>query len=147
MLVSTLGAAMDAGTANSDELEKCAVLVESASGKLESKVLPSLHVLTQDADATFSLPTDAPPKVKGLMCGRQSIVPRANDYKVLVAGYTLNIIVDDRGGVLEIVDGQLRFRMISGEMTESEAQSVQTFLNESQPFFYAPQFSKGRSEK
>lgn len=125
-----------------DKGEKCGVLFRNASGTLENKVLPSLHLITLDDGATFSLPKDAPANVETLMCGRESITPHANDYKALIAGYPLNIVVDDRVGVLEVSSGQLRFRMIRGKMTEAETRSVQEFLNDSQKFFDAPESSE-----
>ena len=116
-------------------LEKCAVLFEAPSGGIKHAFLPSLHILSLAPNATFSLPSDAPPNVKAVQCGRQSLGPSQYDYKVLAAGYPLNIVTDKRLGVLEIVKGQLRFRMLDGEMSESEIKHVERFLNESQPLF------------
>ncbi|MEG3158228.1 hypothetical protein ACKVMH_10120 [Lysobacter zhanggongensis] len=116
-------------------LEKCAVLFETPSGEIKQAFLPSLQVLSLAPDATFSLPPDAPPNVKAVQCGRHSLGPSQHDYKVLAAGYPFNIVADQRVGVLEIVKGQLRFRMLDGEMNESEIEHVQAFLNESQPLF------------
>jgi hypothetical protein len=67
------------------------------------------------------------------MCGRSSLIPAPNDYKVLLAGLTLGIARNDeadaRLGVLEQVDGKLQFRMIVGVLTAAEMTALQPRLN------------------
>jgi hypothetical protein len=136
--VATNSYGTNSETAPSKILEKCGVLFEADSGEIKNQILPTLHVAALDQHAEFSLPSEVPARVRGIMCGRESIVPLANDYKVLLAGYTFNIVAGERVGVLEISGGQLRFRMIDGKMSDEEAASMQEFLNVSQPFFDAP---------
>jgi hypothetical protein len=116
-------------------VEKCGVVYEDAKGKSTSMVLPSLHVLDLADDAGFSLPADAPAKVTVVQCGRDTIVPQKNDYKVLVAGFPFVIIGDDRVLFLEVVDGQLQVQIKEGQFTEAEIPRLQAFLNEAQPAY------------
>jgi len=118
-------------------VEKCGVVYEDAKGKATSMVLPSVHVLDLTDDATFTLPAEAPAKVTVVQCGRDTIVPQKNDYKVLVAGFPFAIIAEDgRVLFLEIVDGQLQVQIKDGQFTEAEIPHLQAFLNEAQPHFY-----------
>jgi len=115
----------------------CGVFVRGEDGKTNLVVLPSLHVLASTTqEGAFKLPIDAPAKVAGMMCGRSSLIPAPNDYKLLQAGFTLAIVRNDeseaRTGVLEIVSGRLQFRMIDGVMTKEETNALQPRLNEMQ---------------
>ena len=116
--------------------ERCAVLFEATEGKIEHAFLPSLSVATLAPEQAFALPPDAPAKVRSIQCGRGSLVPGANDLKPLQAGYPISIVASGRVGVLEAVAGQLRFRMIEGEMTEAESELVQRALNQAQEQFH-----------
>jgi hypothetical protein len=100
-------------------------------------VMPDLHVLAQTAAAGAFSPGLAPGSA--IECGRSDFVPAENDWKVLAAGYPL-FIVDanpgaDRIGVLEISDGQVRYRAIHGQFTPDEATRVQARLNAFQLHF------------
>ena len=115
----------------------CGVMVRGDDGKTNIIVLPSLHVLASTAqEGAFKLPTDAPANVMGMMCGRSSLIPAPNDYKLLQAGFTLAIVRNDesksRAGVLELVSGRLQFRMIDGVMSKEETNALQPRLNEMQ---------------
>jgi hypothetical protein len=66
------------------------------------------------------------------MCGRSSIVPAANDYKVLVAGFPFDIVNDSRIAALELSNGQVRLRMVQGTLTPEELKPVQNRLDEFQ---------------
>lgn len=66
--------------------EKCGVMHEKG-GKLEVTVLPSLKVFEATSREEFMLPEDAPPRVKAVQCGRNSIVPERNDDKIILAGF------------------------------------------------------------
>lgn len=112
--------------------ERCAVLFETTDGEIEHAFLESLSVAELAQDQAFSLPPDAPPKVRSIQCGRETLVPGDNDLKVLRAGYPISIVANGRVGVLELVAGQLRFRMLSGDMTEPESILMQRTLNKAQ---------------
>ena len=118
--------------------EKCAVIFKAPDGALKTMVLPSLSVGGLAPDAPFQLPKDAPPDVKALMCGRDSLVPGPNDYKVLRAGLPISIVADDRLATLEASGGQLRFRVTQGQMTPEESTRTQAALNAQQAGFSAP---------
>ena len=111
--------------------ERCDVLFESG-GEIKNLLLMSLRVLNLADSAKFKLPPDAPPKVKAVRCGRDVIVPQRNDYKVLQAGYPFSIVAGDRVGVLELAEGNLRYRLLKGELTAAEIPAVTAFINASQ---------------
>jgi hypothetical protein len=97
-------------------------------------VLPSLHVLTQtETSAQFSLPKDAPARVQGVMCGRSSLVPSPNDYKVVAAGFPLTIATNaekpGRMAVLELDKGRLQYRALEGKFTTHELEALLPVLN------------------
>jgi hypothetical protein len=118
-----------------DAAERCAVLHEVTPGQIVSTVLPSLSVEGLAAERAFSLPPEAPPHVQAIQCGRDSLVPGPNDYKVLQAGFPLSLVAGDRIGMLEAVDGRLRFRMLDGTMTPQETAQLQDALNVAQGHF------------
>jgi hypothetical protein len=136
MAIFASAKSMEAETSSPEKAENCGVMFYAENGEVKTEHLESLHVLTLNDNVDFALPKDAPKKIEGIICGRQSIVPERNDYKVLVSGYFLYIVSGDRVGALEILGGQLRFRLEKGNMTENEMPLVQKFLDESQPFFY-----------
>jgi hypothetical protein len=137
----TLGSASAAArrvTATPPSLQefKCGVFVTNQSGKVELKVLPTLHVLGM---ASFALPHDAPSGVSSVFCVRSAIAFAANDFEVLLAGYPFMIYSTDaeRIGALEISNGRLQLRMITGEMTVKEGNDGERYLNENQSKFNA----------
>jgi hypothetical protein len=112
----------------------CLAIAENSAGETKTVELPSLHVLDQTSKPeVFTLPADAPSQTRLIMCGRASIVPAPNDYKVLAAGFPLGIATNDekpsRAGVLEMVKGQVQFRMLDGIMTHAEMKLLQSRLN------------------
>jgi hypothetical protein len=112
--------------------ERCGVLYKGEDGELASVLLPSLAVLTLQDDEVFALPKDAPAQVQVVQCGRNSIVPQRNDYKVLAAGLPFSIVSGGRVGVLVVTDGHLQFQMLEGEMTPAEQPQVGAFLDQAQ---------------
>jgi hypothetical protein len=111
----------------------CLVLAKGADGTVRAEPLGSLHVLASTSRAgKFELPPDAPASPTGILCGRSSLIPGPNDYKVLLAGLSLGISRNDepngRVGVLEMVSGKLQFRMIDGILTEEEMKVLQRRL-------------------
>jgi len=109
--------------------EKCGVIFEVPGSAPQSMVLPSIHLASLGESDAFSLPPDAPKGVKAVQCGRDTIVPFRYDYKVIQAGLPLSIVAEGKVGVLEIAEGKLRFRMLSGKMSESEQSFVGAFLD------------------
>lgn len=140
--VESISFSASAESSDSPDFEKCGIQSVGASGKSEFKVSPSFNVTPLTNSTEFSLPKDAPEKVQFIQCGRQSIVPKSNDYKVISAGYLFTIVADNRIGVLEMVKGQLQYRMIEGEMTEPERKEVLSFLNKSQEILQNANSSK-----
>lgn len=112
----------------------CSAMVETLQGTVEPVDDASLKVLLQTA--TSSSFTYGREKTRAIRCLRSDIVPAANDYKVLGAGYPLYIVdastPETRIGVLEVSGGQFRFRTIQGELLSDEKQRLLLRLNEFQ---------------
>jgi hypothetical protein len=127
-----------AGRLGNSPLEKCGVIA-SVNGKETSVVLPSLHVLESTSrPGPFVLPADAPQHVSAIQCGRRSIIPAENDYKVLKAGFPFFIVAPDgRVVVLELSDGRLQASTQDGEFTPVEIGEIQAYLNKAQEYFNA----------
>lgn len=65
-----------------------------------------------------------------VMCQRNDLMPKANDFKVLVAGFPLIISGGDgRIAVLEIDSGKVQFRTLQGGFTNVEIPIVQNYLD------------------
>ena len=117
-------------------LEKCGV-IHKIEGKETVVALPSLHVIAATADSAFVLPKDAPSHVSAIQCGRLSLVPAKNDFKVLQAGFLFILVApDDRIAVMELSNGQLQYRTIKGVFASDEIPQIQEFLNANQKRFY-----------
>ena len=103
-------------------------------GTVHNLNLPELRVLVPTAQPGPFAPT-LPDGVVGILCGRASIIPAANDDKVLALGipfYILETGNPGRLGVLETSQGQFRFRMLEGTLRPEEEQPLQGRLNEFQ---------------
>jgi hypothetical protein len=121
--------------------EVCGIKHNLGGGQFDHFVLPSLHVLAI-GDADFVLPDYTPESVSVVICIRsEGVIPEQNDYKVVLAGYTFGIITTDgnRMVVFDTVDGQLRYQMLLGELTEDEIALMQRFLKNSRAFFTGKQ--------
>ena len=118
-------------------VEKCGVITE-VDGKSDSALLEGFRVSDLTVtDAPFKLPENAPDHVTVVECGRNSIVPEKNDYKVLLAGYVFAIVAPDgRVLFLEIENGLLMVSVKEGKFTPEEIPKIQAFVNASQEFFY-----------
>jgi hypothetical protein len=96
--------------------------------------LPDLRVLVPTAQPGRFAPT-LPDGVVAILCGRASIIPAENDDKVLALGipfYILETGNPGRLGVLELVQGQFRFRMLAGMLRPEDQQPLQSRLSEFQ---------------
>lgn len=123
--------AVQAASANAETL--CGVMVNRA-GTVHNLNLPDLRVLVPTAQPGRFAPT-LPDGVVAILCGRASIIPAANDDKVLALGipfYILETGNPGRLGVLEINQGQFRFRMLEGTLRPEDEQPLQSRLNEFQ---------------
>ena len=117
--------------------ERCGVVYEAARGSIATKVIPSMRVADLADDASFELPEDVPANVKAVQCGRDSVVPLPNDYKVLAAGFPLSILArDGRVAVLEAgPEGKLGLRTLEGKLSIDEDTRVKALIEEAQPAF------------
>jgi hypothetical protein len=105
--------------------EQCrSILTKSQDGKPVFYIGDSVNVISAtEGDKKFALDAPTGSAVAGIGCSRLNIAPAPNDYKVILAGYTLTIF--DRGvghpnrsAELEIVDGRLQFRFVKGALTD-----------------------------
>ena len=88
------------------------------NGRLQTVQALDLHVLRDTArNGRFSPRLDQ--SVVSIMCSRNDILPAANDDEVVWLGMPLHIAEmgsPGRLGVLEITEGQYRFRMLEGRL-------------------------------
>jgi hypothetical protein len=118
--------------------DRCFALIQNDLGNVQRLELANFSVLAQtNAAAEFSLPAEVTTKPAGILCVRSSVVPAANDYKVVVAGVPFNISTDEPEGirrviVLELSGGQFRARLLKGELLDSEGQAIGQRLNQFQ---------------
>jgi hypothetical protein len=117
--------------------EKCGALLKQPDGSFNTVVFASLKVieLTQH-NREFILPKDVPDSLASIQCVRDSIIPLANDYKVLLSGLPLYLLVPHgRMAVLELSNGKASYRIVKGDFSESEIAAIQQFLNSVQQYF------------
>ena len=112
----------------------CSAIVQSDGGATTVVNDDNLKVLEQTrGEATFAY---ARKDTQAIRCIRNDLVPAVSDYKVLRAGFPLDIVESNGGGsrigVLEVSGGQFRFRMVQGEVTADERQRLTSRLNEIQ---------------
>jgi hypothetical protein len=111
--------------------EKCSVIHEDSKGELQNTMVPTLKVIElTNTEKEFKLPQLNLNKITSVMCGRITILPLENDYKVPLAGYVFYITDSERVLVIEISNGKLQLRMVSGEFTEKEIPIIQEFANQ-----------------
>ncbi len=134
----TLSAAAVATTTRPTREMRCDMM-EEERGRLTTIEAPGLHVLDQTAQAGPFSPT-IPAGIAGIMCARTSILPAMHDDEVIVLGlplYIAEIGGRRRLGVLEIDNGQYRFRMLEGRLQAEEEPALQQRLSEFQARFPA----------
>jgi hypothetical protein len=110
---------------------RCTWLVQPEGGPVDSLAAPP--ILEQTA-LPGAFGPDLPADVRGLQCGRTSIVPAEHDDEVLALGipfYIVEVTGTESGrlGVIEISQGQFRYRLLEGKLSEAEAQAVTARLN------------------
>lgn len=111
--------------------------MENHNGRLVTIETPNLHVLRQTAGPARFAPA-LPEGISSIMCGRNSIIPAANDDEVLWLGLPLYIAemgTPGRLGVLEIDQGHYRFRFLAGTARPGEQALLDQRLDEFQTRF------------
>lgn len=94
------------------------------SQNAETVSVDASHVADQ-LHAGLPLTSHPDQRAEAVMCARNSILPQASDWRVISElGIPFFIRSDERLGVLEMVDGRIRFRLVVGEMTEPEVESL-----------------------
>ena len=126
-----------AAVSEESQHEKCGVIANIKGEEIFIE-LASLRVSELTAtNSSFELPADAPQHVSAVQCGRNSIVPAGNDYKVLEGGFPFSIVApNERVLVMELVDGQVQVRALNGMFTSDEVPRIQAFANQVQEHFY-----------
>lgn len=111
----------------------CSALVKTEQGTtvVDDANLKVLEQTRTSADFVYRREN-----TQAIRCVRTDLVPVLNDVKVLRAGYPLYVVQavagTTRAGVLEVSGGQVRFRVVQGELTPDEKQRLLTRLNEIQ---------------
>jgi hypothetical protein len=116
-------------------------MLEQNRGRLETIESTDLHVLAQTANGQRFAPV-IPRGVAGISCGRTSVVPAAWDDQVILLGLPLFIAEQGtlgRLGVLEINNGQFRYRFIRGEARPDEQAQIDRQVQVYQARFDAAQ--------
>jgi hypothetical protein len=131
-LLALLAAVEPAAQAATVVEGECAALVRR-DGEIVRQPMPGLRIIERTARAgPFAI--DLPPGAS-IMCPRSSILPAPDDWKVLEAGYVLYIgetaprDAERRIGVLEVSQGQYRYRLIAGRLREDEVPLMQARLD------------------
>lgn len=102
--------------------ETCMFITSTSSGSEKSYRATGNTKVIEATEKIEPFTVEGPPgeRVEGITCVRRDIVPSPNDYKVLVAGYSLAI--GDRGvghsrrlGKLTLVNGRFAFEIIEGD--------------------------------
>ncbi len=130
-------AAVGASASPSEIREIRCDTLEMDNGRLQTVQALDLHVLRDTArNGRFSPRLDR--SVVSIMCSRNDILPAANDDEVVWLGMPLHIAEmgsPGRLGVLEINEGQYRFRMLEGRLRADEEQPLAARLAEFQARF------------
>jgi len=109
-------------------------MLDASNGRAEAIQRLDLHVLRDTArSGRFQLALR--PGIVGLMCTRNDILPAAHDDEVVWLGIPFHISQSGRLGVLEIVEGRFRFRLISGRLRPEERRALDARLAEFQARF------------
>lgn len=117
------------GAAFAQTADRCRLVVQGAED-LTTLEEPVFSIADQRGRLT-------PPAYDGTLamvsCQRNSIVPLPGDYRVLLDfGVPLTIIHGERVAVLELVEGRLNFRMLSGQVLPGDVGPIQRSLNDAQ---------------
>jgi hypothetical protein len=116
---------------------RCIVLAEKSDGTVDT--LPGEIAVLEPMRTSPAFSLTLPPGYAhaSVMCGRSDIEPAEDDWKVLEAGYPLDISVSEDGKpdrilALESIEGRLQVRFVKGTMTDAEAQRLQARINQLQ---------------
>ena len=116
---------------------ECYAMVQSGSEVVSTRVAGLRVIERTGAPGPFSAP-ELPPGTSAILCPRSTIIPAPNDWKVLQSGYPL-YIAESRGtpesrrtGVLEVSQGQVRYRLVRGDFLEGEEDRLRARLNQLQ---------------
>ena len=116
-------------------------------GTVHTLNLPALRVLVPTAQEGRFAPT-LPDGVVAILCGRASILPAEHDDKVLALGipfYILEAGNPGRLGVLEINQGQFRFRMMEGTLRPRRSSRCRAASTSFSPAFRPADDRMGRA--
>jgi hypothetical protein len=130
LLMVALASMAQPGVPVVDGETRCNYMV-SREGRVLRMDQPEIHVVSQTAGEGPFAP--GIPAGSAIRCGRSDIVPAANDWKVIAAGYPFVITEvtlehDARIAILEMVNGQVGYRFLTGRIREGEAPRIQARL-------------------
>jgi hypothetical protein len=99
------------------------------SQNTETVSVDASHIADQ-LHAGLPLTSHPDQRPEAVICARNSILPQASDWRVISElGIPFFIRSDERLGVLEMVDGRIRYRLVVGEMADAEVESLLPILN------------------
>tara|TARA_R110002096_G_scaffold433642_1_gene652821 strand:- start:583 stop:1014 length:432 start_codon:yes stop_codon:yes gene_type:complete len=120
--------------AQSEELVEyeCSAMFQ-VDGQVQMQALPpeEFSILSYDDETEFAGligPDNA--ETVAILCHRSSVIPAANDYQVLRAGYPFYIKNSDRTVVLELSGGEYRLRLLDGpSFSKSDEEAIRGMLD------------------
>lgn len=129
LALAALSAFAVVGSAAAQTPDRCQLVVQGAE-ELVTLEAPVFSV----SDVRGRL---TPPAYEGQLamvsCQRSTIVPLPGDYRVLLDfGVPLTLIHGERAAVLELVEGRLNYRMLSGQVMPGDVAPIQQSLNDAQ---------------
>lgn len=129
LALAALAAFAVVGSAAAQTPDRCQLVVQGAE-ELVTLEVPVFSV----SDVRGRL---TPPAYEGQLamvsCQRSTIVPLPGDYRVLLDfGVPLTLIHGERAAVLELVEGRLNYRMLSGQVMPGDVAPIQQSLNDAQ---------------
>jgi hypothetical protein len=128
-------AAAGLASANEATREACYV-TEDEDGQVSVSAFPELDLIHSDDAALPALPAG---KILGVDCSRNSLVPALGDYRVIMQyGLPLTITSSKRVAVLEVLNGQVRYRNLTDRFSAEEIAAIKARIDLLQPKFRRP---------
>jgi len=125
-------AAVGLASAKEATREACYV-TEDEDGQVSVSAFPELDLIHSDDAALPALPAG---RILGVDCSRNSLVPALGDYRVIMQyGLPLTIMSNKRVAVLEVLNGQVRYRNLTDRFSAEEMADIKARIDALQPRF------------
>lgn len=120
-----------------EEYECALIVVEIDQQVPKSVPMPQLKVLEFREEQEFRGFINPPGvSITGVACDRSSIVPASLDYRIVAAGYPFMIRAGERLAALQLEEGRLTLRLLTGpSLAQRERAQIATRLEQLQVGF------------